>query len=265
LIKAKAKKHFSKSALSYDKNAELQKYMEDKLIGKLVSAGMSAESILDIGAGTGGGALKLYGIHPQANVTACDIAHGMMKHARHCNTTREKAIKLITADMEYLPFKEGMFDIVYSNAAVHWAEDLGRLFGEAKKALKPGGVLCFSTFGQNTLEELVYSFDEAYLDIKKERRDHVNRFASLDEVIIKLKRAGFNDIAIEVEKKRLYYQNVKDLLKKLKAIGSHRNDLDIRFLGRDFFNGVFDIYEKNFKENDKIYATYVVYYLVCKE
>jgi malonyl-CoA O-methyltransferase len=264
LVKANVKRHFSKSAVTYDENASLQRQIEDRLIGKVTAADLKPAKILDIGAGTGSGAKKLRAVYPDSKVFACDIAHGMMKYAKGPDSDERDGLFFLTADMESLPFKGDTFDIVYSSAAAHWLVEPQDLFFDAKRILKGDGVFCFSTFGPYTLYELNKSFDDAYKESNKEPSEHVNRFTPFEEVILKLRRAGFDDIKAEVEEKKITYPKVIDLLKSLKAIGSHRTDTSSGYLGREFLKRVFDIYEKNFKENNDIFATYIVYYFVCR-
>lgn len=263
--KDRTKKYFSKSASTYDNHADLQKYIKDRLIEKLLTKDISKhETILDIGAGTASGARKLKETYPDAFATASDIAHGMMKHAKKNTQGGDSTIEFVTADMERLPFKDNSFDLVYSSSAAHWVNDLKRLFMRTDEIVKDNGVFCFSTFGKKTLRELKICFDMAYEKSSKDSREHLNRFTPLEEIIIDLNRSGFNDISVEVEKKKMYYHDLSDLLKKLKAIGSHTTDANTRYLGKDFIKLASEIYEQNFSEDQKVYATYVVYYLICR-
>jgi malonyl-CoA O-methyltransferase len=264
-MKEKIKKYFSKSALTYDKNASLQRYLGDKLIAKLVSANKAPQNILDIGAGTACDSVKLSNICPNAKIVVCDIAHGMMKYAKRRSIEITDQLGIVTADMEHLPFAEDQFDVVYSNAAMQWVDDIRKVFVNTKKILKNGGTFCFSTFGPYTLDELDCSFDETYKYFKKERMDHINKFIPFEEIILELRKAGFAEITAEVEKKTITYKNVKELFKSLKSIGSHKDDLNKGLMGKEFLHKVFEIYESKFKKDDGIYATYVVYYFTCTE
>ena len=284
MSKTKLKKHFSKSAETYDANASLQKYIEDKLIGKLIDTKIITGRVLDVGAGTGSGARKISRTFPETSVIACDIAYGMMRYAKvesgmdkvllnssppsrggdkGVGEINNYSIEYVTADMESLPFKKNTFDVVYSSSAVHWLNDLNKLILRVKEILNDDGLFCFSTFGDDTLKELVSSFNAAYNAANIRKREHVNRFSSLNEIILMLTRAGFNNIKTEVEVKKMGYPNARELLKSLKAIGSHKSSDSARFLGKDFLHNVFNAYESNFQKNGGTFATYVVYYFIC--
>ncbi len=264
MIKERIKKLFSKSAISYNDKSLMQREMGLKLISKLVRTEINPKNILDIGAGTGCDSFKLSETYDEAEIVACDIAHGMMQYAKKTCESASYPVEFITADMEYLPFGHETFDLLYSNAAAHWVEDVGKLFARARDILKPRGVLSFSTFGPNTLEELNYSFNKAYKSLEREPKPHVNNFMSFEDIIIELKKANFLDISAEVEKKVVYYDSVKDLLKSLKAIGSHNRDSEREFIGKEVIEKMIENYESEFRKKDYIYATYIVYYFICR-
>ncbi|MFH0886555.1 MAG: methyltransferase [bacterium] len=75
--KNKVRKHFNKSAATYDEYAGLQKRIAEELVEQVKSLGIKPRSILDIGAGTGYVSLSLAKVFPQSKVVSFDIAHGM--------------------------------------------------------------------------------------------------------------------------------------------------------------------------------------------
>ncbi|MFC1855120.1 malonyl-ACP O-methyltransferase BioC [Thermodesulfobacteriota bacterium] len=271
MVKKNIKKYFSKSAATYDENAAMQSAIEDKLIG-MMSDTMTATDALDLGAGTCSGALKLIDRFDIDRLTVCDIAHGMMTYAKKKNEQCSSVMDYVTADMEHLPFKENMFDLVYSSSAAHWVPDIWRLFNSARGLLKENGTFCFSAFGDDSLQELRAAFEEAYIKAGLEPREHVNRFHPFHEIVLKLKQAGFNSMTTEIEKVKVSYESVMDLLRSLKGIGSHMvyassddKNSRTRYLGKSFLRDVIEIYEKNCMKNDKVFATYNIYYFIVKE
>ena len=62
------------------------------------------------------------------------------------------------------------FDLVTSNLALHWVNDLPTIFGQIKKALRPDGLALVSVFGGETLHEL----RDAFLVAEQEREARVS-------------------------------------------------------------------------------------------
>ena len=76
-----------------------------------------------------------------ADLTAVDLTP-----ARALSTARKLALargdgpaRAYQADAENLPFRDEIFDIVYSNGVLHHSEDTVRCIAEVKRVLKPGG------------------------------------------------------------------------------------------------------------------------------
>ncbi len=264
-LKEKIKKHFSKSAVTYDENAALQRGMGDRLIAMIKSVEAEPAAILDIGAGTARDAIKLAKIYQGAKIVACDIAHGMMRYAKNAVNGGAPAMEFVTADMERLPFANGGFDVVCSNAAAHWSGDLSKALTGIRPLLKTGGVLCFSTFGTDTLDELSDAYSKAYEYFHKAPKESVNRFTPFCEVIKALRRAGFSNIKSEVKQVRVRYESAARLFGALKAIGSHKSVAGVGLTGKGFLKKVFEIYENSFSDGDGVFATYEVYYFMCGE
>ena len=79
LIKSKIKRNFSRSALTYDDHASVQKACAGQLIKQL--EGTSCRKILEVGCGTGTYTRLLRKRYPDAEITAVDISEGMVGEA----------------------------------------------------------------------------------------------------------------------------------------------------------------------------------------
>ncbi len=88
------------------------------------------EVILDLGCGDG--TLTQALIDAGAQVTAVDASADMVRAAR------ARGIEAMVADGQALAF-EGLFDAVFSNAALHWMLDGAAVAAGVWRALKPGG------------------------------------------------------------------------------------------------------------------------------
>lgn len=242
LDKEQIKKNFSRSAAQYDRHAELQKEMMNKL-SSLVSGDF--KKILDIGSGTGTFVETLSRKYPLSQVVGIDIAPGMYDTAS--SRIKEKNAAFIIADGEALPFNGSEFDLVVSNASLQWM-DAEKVFAEAARVLRASGIFCFTTFGPSTLCEL------------KDAGLSVNDFPEKQELKTLLS-SYFNDIEITSETIIKQYSNVFDLFFYLKEIGA-QNPKDVRSKGLLTKNKITSLFS-DYK--DGINVSYQIYYGICRE
>lgn len=119
-----------------------QKEWGEKLLAGLQLRGN--EKILDLGCGDGAITRKLASLVPQGEVLGIDASRGMLavagqKHARN--------LHFLLLDINNLNFT-AEFDLVFSNATLHWVHDHGRLLANVAAALRPGGTARFNFAGR---------------------------------------------------------------------------------------------------------------------
>jgi SAM-dependent methyltransferase len=96
--------------------------------------------VLDVGCGTG---LALVLARERgAKVAGIDVTPGLLEIARR----RLPGSDLREADMEYLPFPDGAFDVVLGVNSFQFAGDPLRAFAEAARVTRPGGLVAASLF-----------------------------------------------------------------------------------------------------------------------
>ncbi len=78
-----------------------------------------------------------------SSVLGIDLSEKMLARAR--TDTADLAVKYEISDLEDLSLSEASFDIAYSSLALHYVEDVGRLYKTIHRALVDGGRLVFST------------------------------------------------------------------------------------------------------------------------
>jgi len=212
--KQQARRAFSRAADHYDEVAALQREIGQRMIERLEAVRIQPELILDLGAGTGIASAELGRRYRKARVLALDFAFPMLLHARRRGAFLRKP-RCLCADLEQLPLADGCVDLIYSNAAIQWSNDLGQAFREFLRVLKPGGLLMFSTFGPDTLKELRLAWSTA------DGFSHVSRFPDMHDVGDALLRARFADPVMDVDRMTLTYQDVDGLMRDLKVLGAH--------------------------------------------
>lgn len=138
---------FSKHAKTYDKHAQLQKAMAERLASLLPEP--LPQRILELGCGTG-----VFTRHILARSVGTlilnDIAPAMLNHLRTRNEIPPNT-RIITGNAEHLDFPR--VDMIVANAVFQWFHDPKRTIQHLATALAPGGHLIFSTFGPQTLKE----------------------------------------------------------------------------------------------------------------
>lgn len=95
------------------------------------------EIILDLGCGDGRLTEQLSLLVPSGKVIGIDASVGMIKTAQQINRDN---LSFLPMDMNDLHFSNE-FDVIFSNAALHWVKDHHRLLQNSYEALKTGGIL----------------------------------------------------------------------------------------------------------------------------
>ena len=98
---------------------------------------------LEIGAGTGYFSLNLMTDGRIGNLTATDIAPGMLTALEANATSLGLDVATVVAGAERLPFPGESFDLVLGHAVLHHIPDLDRAASEFSRVLRPGATLAF--------------------------------------------------------------------------------------------------------------------------
>jgi malonyl-CoA O-methyltransferase len=226
---AAVKRAFGRAAATYDAAAVLQREVGKRLVARLDVVRLEPQRVLDVGCGTGEATAEIAARYPNAHVVGLDLAFPMARAAyarRHrgrsiyrrliaplTGGTSETA-HVVCADALALPLAGVCVDLVFSNLALQWVNDLPRAFAEMRRVLRVGGLLTFTTFGPDTLQELRAAFARA------DGHTHVNRFVDMHDIGDILVSAGFADPVMDMEKIMLTYPSAKALMLDLKAIGA---------------------------------------------
>lgn len=257
LDKARVRASFDRAANTYDAAAVVQTLVRDEMASRLDLVKIAPKTILDAGCGTGQGSRLLNKRFANARVTALDVAPGMLAQTRLAQPLFKrllgKATTLLCADIEALPLQDASMGMAWSNLALQWCNDLDTAFAELYRVLQPNSLLMFSTFGPDTLKELRAATSNGHT--------HVSRFIDMHDIGDALTRAGFNAPVLDVERYTLTYDDVKGVMKDLKAIGAHNatNGRARGLQGKGFLQNLTQHYEQ-FRTEGKLPATFEVIY-----
>jgi trans-aconitate 2-methyltransferase len=123
----------------------------EKLINELDLEGH--ESILDLGCGDGRLTALLARRVPSGSVIGIDASQQMTSAARERHR-HQTNVSFRTLDINQLCC-ESEFDVVFSNAALHWVHDQVTLMTNVHRALKPQGLIRFNYAGQGHCIQLM--------------------------------------------------------------------------------------------------------------
>jgi len=258
--KKQVRRAFSRAASGYDAAAVLQREVCSRMLEKLDYIKLKPARLLDVGSGTGWGTRQLSERYPAAEIIALDIAIGMLQVARGTAGWWRKLFagrreRFLCADVEALPITSNSVEMVWSNLAMQWCNDLPATFSELNRVIKAEGLLMFSTFGPDTLQELRAAFHGV------DGYNHLNRFADMHDIGDMLVAAGFADPVMEMEKLTLTYADAKAVMQDLRDIGAHNATAGRApgMMGKAAWQRIVENYEK-LRRDGKLPATFEIIY-----
>src|ERR1700722_18144616 len=117
------------------------------------AAGTARTRLLDLGAGTGTGALGLAQRFPDAEVIALDVSPvSVAKIAAKADAAGLAArVRPVEADLDAGWPDLGTLDLTWASASLHHMADPARVLREALDATRPGGLIAVSEFSAQLL------------------------------------------------------------------------------------------------------------------
>jgi malonyl-CoA O-methyltransferase len=231
---------FSRHAKTYDRYAQLQKSMAEKLASLLPAP--LPDNILEIGCGTG-----LFTRHlltqPVKKIILNDIAPGMLKVLSN-TLTLPLNTKISTGNAELINFEN--MDLICANAVFQWFKNPQETLVKFNQALTANGSLIFSTFGPKTLIE----FRQAANLLSP-----INLY-NKDSWTDMIRDSGFTMKFWDVEIQKIFFSSSISLLKTLQQIGA----APIRMIKTGGLRKLIRDYDSRFSSSQGVYATWELYY-----
>ncbi|MHC4325902.1 MAG: class I SAM-dependent methyltransferase [Planctomycetota bacterium] len=153
-----------------------QKAWGKKLIAEMEFKG--GEKILDLGCGDGALTAEMAKFVPDGFVIGIDASQSMIETARKDNAGANLRFELL--DINAIDF-ELEFDLVFSNATLHWVKDHRRMLRNVYKALKDRGIARFQFAGDGNCSNLINW--PWYMPAVNEYRDLLDEFAFTEKKV----------------------------------------------------------------------------------
>jgi SAM-dependent methyltransferase len=168
------------------------------------------------------------------------------------------------ADAEVLALEPGAHDLVVHALALHWANDpVGQLI-QARRALKPDGLLLAALFGGETLAELRAALAEAEVATLGGLSPRVAPMGEIRDLGGLLQRAGFALPVADSQRFDVSYPDALALMRDLRAMGETNvmHDRLRRPLRREMLAHAAHLYAERFGGADgRLPATFEVIFL----
>jgi trans-aconitate 2-methyltransferase len=134
------------NAADYAANSAVQQSWARELIARLGLRG--DEHILDVGCGDGKVTAEIARAVPRGLVMGMDASAEMIAFARQTFSPAKHAhLQFKVCDARHIALRQP-FDVVFSNAALHWVDDHEAILDGVAGVLKPGGRLVVSCGGK---------------------------------------------------------------------------------------------------------------------
>jgi trans-aconitate 2-methyltransferase len=139
----------------YAEASEHQKEWGSRLIAELKLTGR--ERILDLGCGDGNLTAQLAARVPDGHVLGIDASSGMLQAARRHESSNLRFQRKDIRDLDFLE----EFDVVFSNATLHWVGDHERLLDDIFRSLRNDGFVRLNFAGDGNCEHFLRVVREA--------------------------------------------------------------------------------------------------------
>jgi trans-aconitate methyltransferase len=229
-------KKYNWNAKDYEKHSRVQQQWARELIAKLNLEG--TEDILDLGCGDGKVTAEMAKNTPSGYVVGVDNSSSMIELAAE-----------MVMDAVQLAFING-FDVVFSNAALHWAKNHKAVVDGLYRSLKPGGKILLQMGGKGNAEHVVSLLDK--LQSNKKWRPYFRDFEfpygffGIEEYTHLLREAGFDVCRAELITKDMAHENQSGLegwirttwLPYTERVPEEKRNEFIRALATEYINQV---------------------------
>ena len=192
---------------AYDESSQTQFRQGARLIDAL-DFGLYHQ-VLDVGCGSGKTTIEMWNRNRNMKITAFDISPSQIESARknYQSAIEMEAFGDYTGDIQFFVEdalnmeEENKYDLIFSNAVMHWVTEPERMYSLLYQALAPGGLLAVHQGGFGTYKGLHKAVRKAIsnLGMKEKFRNWIfpAYYPQQEEVEELLEEIGFVDVKVE--------------------------------------------------------------------
>lgn len=194
----------------YKMASKPQKEWGNDLISELSLTG--TECILDLGCGDGFLTEQLSFLVPKGKAVGIDASVNMISTAQ---TLRRKNLQFMHLNINEMHFNNE-FDLIFSNAALHWVKDHRRLLENSYKALKTDGSILWDFGGAGNCANFLDIMQKKISEKKYEKYFQDFEWPwfmpSKDQYKNLISSIGFSSYTIKEVNKDRYFSNASELI-----------------------------------------------------
>lgn len=205
---------FGSSASYYDKHAEVQKEVAERLIASLQPWRdiIPPGPIIELGCGTGfvtGGLSEMY---PRREIEVTDLSKGMVDFCRQKYSGREN-LSFRVQDAENPPYEEPHYSMTVCGFSAQWFRDPARTLGQWLEATKPGGLLLASFPGNESFPQWRKKCEELGIPFTG------NNLPDVEEMVVKMS-VGPAQVDYYEDTITRRFESAADFFRQLKRLGA---------------------------------------------
>lgn len=249
------RRHRDRAARAFAEHAFLIEEVAERLADRLDDVKRTFPLALDLGCHSGELGRTLQGRGGIETLIQGDLSPALAAKA---------GLTALAMDEEFLPFTDGVLDLVMSNLSLHWVNDLPGALVQIRRALKPDGLFLATMLGGETLKELRDVLAQAEIDVEGGLSPRISPFADVRDAGDLMSRAGFALPVMDSDTITVSYPDPFKLMKDLRGMGETNAVLEARkgFTKRTTLMRAAALYQEKYGGDDgRIPATFQVIYL----
>jgi malonyl-CoA O-methyltransferase len=199
---------FDRASLTFRAASAVHDEARGRLLERLLLVRIDPRTVVDLGSADARAAAALAERFPKARVLAADTSRAMLEQS----DDRADVRRLVT-DAERLAFVDDSAELIFANLLLPWCRP-EPVFAEAARVLAPGGLLLFSTFGPDTLQELRRAWAVA------DDRIHVHAFYDMHDLGDLAVAQGLLEPVMDVDRLTVTYPDTAAMVADFRACGA---------------------------------------------